>query len=220
MPKLYEAVDDLLAVQQYLDDHADELLANGGELTPELVELIEAAQLRFEDKVVAVGMLAKREFADEEFLKAEIARLTQRKKTRENTVTGLKRYLLDQLTRAGRNVKTALLTVRTQRNPQPTFVAEPEAPAIIGPVIEDPTPDLAPFLTLVRPPTPAIHWAWNRDAILDAWKRWTAYDEAVAAHAAMVQAGDTDLPPLPEPPAVPRPPVGFVIEHRSHVRIG
>lgn len=215
--KLSEAVEGVLDLDRLIEEHADELLVNGGVLPPAVAEAIDQAHKNFDEKLERCGLyLLRQAQPDLEAARLEKARITQRVKVMENALDGFKAYVLGQVLQVGKGIKSALVTVRAQKNSAPTFVAEPAPPAFVpggsaaGEV--DGVPGL--FLRLVAPPPPPPVYEWDKDAVLNSWKLWSAYE---AAHAQWTAAGAGT--PEPEPPALPRPPKGFIIEQRSHLRV-
>lgn len=116
--RLYEAVEGLAIVNSWLDEHADELLASGGELTPELAALLDQAEGDFRVKVERVALKVRELLATADAIKIEETRLAQRRKATENAATSLKAYLQRALEAAGETtVKGPLATVALQKNP-------------------------------------------------------------------------------------------------------
>lgn len=118
---LYAAVDALGIIDEWIEEHLDEILANGGELPPALAELIDQATAQLEGKVEKVALKVREILATAAAVKAEADRLAQRHKTLENTATALKAYLKLQLERAKvAKVEGQLATVALQRNSTPS----------------------------------------------------------------------------------------------------
>lgn len=119
--KLYEATDALATVREWIEEHADEILAAGGELPPELAELVDLAESQFEAKVERVGLFIREQEATADGIEGEAKRLLARASTHRNVVTGLKAYLKRQMEAAGRDkVERPLITAALQRNSQPS----------------------------------------------------------------------------------------------------
>lgn len=154
--KLYEATAQLEVVENWIEEHADEILANGGVLTDTLYRLLEEAEGSFAEKAERVALKVRELQAEAEVVKAEAARLTQRAKTAVNAADSLKEYLLRSLEHAGiPTVKGSLVTVALQKNPPSTAIAD-YADLAAAP---------AAFVTEV----PA-HREWNKTAIKEAAK--------------------------------------------------
>jgi hypothetical protein len=119
--KLYETAEALLIVEQWIDEHADELLASGGELPPALAELIDQATAQLEGKVEKVALKVRELEATAGAVKLEADRLAQRAKTFTNAAAALKAYLKVQLERTNvMKVEGKLATVALQKNSQPS----------------------------------------------------------------------------------------------------
>jgi hypothetical protein len=154
--KLYEATEALLIVDQWLDEHADEIIASGGELPPELAALIDQATAQLEGKVEKVALKVRELLATAGAIALEAKRLSQRAKACENGAEALKAYLKAQLERAGQTkVEGKLATVAIQKNGQPSIT------------VTKPIEDL-PKAWRYQPPAPAP--ILNRDAVLTALK--------------------------------------------------
>lgn len=167
--KLYEATDALATVDAWILEHADEILANGGELTPELEALLNEAEGTFDAKVEKVALKVRELIAEADVVKVEADRLTQRAKTAKNAADSLKAYLHRQMDEAGKvQVKGTLVTVALQKNP-PRVVTERSAPESEG-----------RFVAMV----PALY-EWNKDAIKDAHKAGEPLPEGVTVEQGM-----------------------------------
>lgn len=142
---LYDATDALLIVREWIEENQDALLANDGELPPELAELIDKSSADFEKKVEAVGLFVRELEATRTGTKSEADRMAQRAKTLGNTVDGLKRYLEQQLARAEvKDVKGKLCTVRRQKNGQPSVLALPPVESLPAEYVRTPAPPPPP----------------------------------------------------------------------------
>jgi hypothetical protein len=158
--KLYEAVDALATVSGWIEEHGDEITAAGGELSPELAELLDQAEGDFRDKAERVGLKIRELMATAEAVKSEEARLAQRRKAWEHAATSLKQYLQRGLEAAQMDsVKGTLCTVAIQKNP----------PSVKGLLTETELAELAlagsPFVTVVPE-----SYALDRKSILTAFK--------------------------------------------------
>lgn len=162
---LYEATDGLLTVKQWIEEHADEILLNDGELPQALAELIDQAEGDFATKVERVALYIREVIATKAANKAEADRFTQRVKVLENTEKGLKRYLVLCLEAAEKTkVETTLVRVRTQKNGTPSLVACPDVSAL--------PPE---YVTTPPPPPPQV----NSNALLAAFRQGVTLPEGV-----------------------------------------
>jgi hypothetical protein len=108
---LYETVNALAIVTEWLDE-------SGGEITPEIEDLLAEAEGDFTTKAERVALYIRSLDAEAEAIKAEEARLAARRKVRENGAERLKGYLHRWIEAAGRDsVKTPLITAAIQTNP-------------------------------------------------------------------------------------------------------
>lgn len=122
--KLYESVAALAIVTEWLEE-------SGGELTPEITELLDAAEGDFEAKVERVALYIKTLDAEAAAIKAEEQRLAARRKARENGADRIRTYLENWMTAAGKeSVKTPLVTAAIQNNP-PSVVCELDDEALV-----------------------------------------------------------------------------------------
>jgi len=118
--RLYECVDGIDTVREWIDEHADELIAAGGDLErlPELAELLELAEGQLANKVESVALYVRELLSTAAAIKEESARLAARAKHAEAAAASLKRYLLINMERAElKRVDGKLVTVRVQASP-------------------------------------------------------------------------------------------------------
>ncbi len=116
--KLYETVEALAIVNAWIEEHADDLLASGGELSPELSALLDQAEGDFATKVERVALKVRSMEVTADAIKAEEVRLAQKRRVQENAVASLKSYLREALRLAGQTkVVGTLATVSVQKNP-------------------------------------------------------------------------------------------------------
>jgi hypothetical protein len=109
--RLYDTVAALAIVTEWLEE-------SGGELTPEITELLDAAEGDFEAKAERVALYIKTLDAEAEAIKTEELRLGARRKARENGAERVRGYLAQWMTAAGReSVKTPLVSAAMQKNP-------------------------------------------------------------------------------------------------------
>jgi hypothetical protein len=169
--KLYEATEQLEVVNGWIEEHADEILANGGELPPDLAQLLDEAEGTLATKAERVALKVRELQAEAEAVKLEVTRLGQRAKTAHNAAESLKAYLLRALLMAGMpTVKGTLVTVALQKNPPAVHVThEPAAGEANG--------------TFVRVIPEQV--VWDKDAIKATWKAGLALPEGVTVVQAM-----------------------------------
>jgi hypothetical protein len=116
--KLYETVDALETVRQWMDDNDELIRQSEGVIPDELAALLDLAETQFEDKVERVGLMVREFQACALAVDDEIKRLQQRKKTFDRSADHLKAYLKVNLQRvSAKKVQGKLLTVRIQANP-------------------------------------------------------------------------------------------------------
>lgn len=107
--KLYEIGEEFAALETMLEEA-------GGELTPELEELLAGAMAQLEAKADKIGALLAEWDATAGVCKAEAKRLSDRAKAFTARSEKLKRYVLEQLVRMGRNVEGERFRFRAQPN--------------------------------------------------------------------------------------------------------
>lgn len=113
--KLYEAVDQYEVVVAWIEEHAAEIEAAGGELPPELDELLEQVEGTLEEKLGRVGLVVLNLRADEKAQREEARRLEGAARTSDRQATTLREYIRQQLRRIGlARVDTKLCKVRRQ----------------------------------------------------------------------------------------------------------
>lgn len=178
-PTLRDLTDDLLQVEQWVDEHADEILVNGGALPPHLAELLDGAEGAFRVKVERIGSYILELAARESALRVERERLAQRVTVTANLIAGLKSLLKAWLTVAQvPSVKGMLLSVRVQANSQPTVVVPSGsyAPNAMG----EP-PCAVNVLRYVPEQTIAGHYVYDRTKVLAAAEAYRADPEHAPA---------------------------------------
>lgn len=108
MSNLYELTGDLLQLQEMLEDDVD----------PEvLADTLEAVQGEYEIKLENYCKVIKNLEADIVGIKAEVTRLTNKKKVLENNIDRLKKAMFDSMKATGiPKVKGQLFTVAIQKN--------------------------------------------------------------------------------------------------------
>lgn len=116
--RLYDYVDQLQVVREWIHEHEDEIIAAGGELPPELAELCDAVDQGLTDKVERIGLFIRELESNAAAIEAEVMRLEKRARHYERAAKSLKAYLLYQLQRADiPKVEGTLITVARQKSP-------------------------------------------------------------------------------------------------------
>lgn len=189
--RLYEAAEQLATVERWIDEHADDILANGGALPPALEALLDEADLAFDEKAARVALVVRDFLAQAAAAKGEAARLKQREAVTTNAADALKAYLKRQIEAADRPVKHALAAVRVQRNGAPSLTLDPALAATH--FLADGTAEparlarLQAFGVLRLEPEVRIpaRWVVDADAVRDLWAGvWrNAYEAAPAVFA-------------------------------------
>jgi hypothetical protein len=110
---LYEIADELIEIQ-------DMLIDTGGELTPEIEDRLDQLTGAFDDKVERICKLVQSQVRLGESAKAEARRLEQLSHVREQSASGLKRYLMREMVRTNRRkIELPTCRVRVQTNGRP-----------------------------------------------------------------------------------------------------
>lgn len=113
--RLYEIVDALEQI-------GDELTENGGTLTPELVERLDALEGAFEEKVERTALYMKNIEATAAAAENEAHRLAELARSRRSAIARLKEYLKTQMELARiPKVETARIVARIQKNSRPSI---------------------------------------------------------------------------------------------------
>lgn len=123
---LYERATALATIDVWIEEHADEIVANGGELTPELAQLLEQAEGDLATKLERVTLKVREFVTNAEIAKgtkqaisAQAAAMLQRERMWENAAKSLKKYAGMCLEAANLStIKTTLGAVRIQKNPE------------------------------------------------------------------------------------------------------
>lgn len=164
--KLYEATEALGIVDDFIAEHADAILANGGALTPELAALLDQADGDFREKAERVALKVRTLEAEAAAIAGEVDRLHQRATVAGNAAKSLKAYLLRCLLETGTTqVKGTLITIAVQKNP-------PKVVTTRGP-LDDAAGD-AGFVTVVPE-----RREWDKDALKRAAKAGEALPDGV-----------------------------------------
>ena len=113
--RLYELADALERLTEQLID-------NGGELTPEIAAELEALEGTFDDRIERLLLHARNLQAVADAAAQEAGRLTALAGTRARAAERLKTYVLESMERAGRpKVETPLVKARIQANSRPSI---------------------------------------------------------------------------------------------------
>ena len=118
--RLYEAVDALETVRDWLDEHADDIAAVGGDLDrlPELAALLDQAEGEFAEKAERVALFIRERRLGAKAVREEAKRLAERADREDRTADALTQYLLLNMQRAEtKKIEGKLVTIRVQQSP-------------------------------------------------------------------------------------------------------
>lgn len=101
MLKLYEEVDAYQIVLDWIEEHAEEISNAGGELPPELVELLDSVGGSVEEKVERTVLVIRNLKRNADAAAAEAKHLAAIAATHQRQADSLKDYLALQMERAG-----------------------------------------------------------------------------------------------------------------------
>ena len=122
MLKLHEYVDELDRILDWIAEHEKEIVAAGGELPPELTELLERIEGDLTEKVRRIALVILNLTASARAAHGEAERIAGMARGYERQAESLKRYLMFQLERAGTSrVETPIVKVRIQKNTRPSI---------------------------------------------------------------------------------------------------
>ncbi len=122
MLKLHEYVDELERVLDWIADNEERIVAAGGELPPELWEMLDRIEGDFTEKVRRVALVILNLTASAKAANTEAERLSRMARGYQRQAESLKRYLLIQLERTGKpRVETPTVKVRIQKNTRPSI---------------------------------------------------------------------------------------------------
>lgn len=122
MLKLHEYVDELERVLDWIADNEEQVVAAGGELPPELWEMLDRIEGDFTEKVRRVALVILNLTASAKAAQSEAERLARMGRGYQRQAESLKRYLLVQLERVGKaRVETPTVKVRIQKNTRPSI---------------------------------------------------------------------------------------------------
>lgn len=117
MLRLWEHVDQLEIVLDWIEEHQQEIERAGGVLPPELEDLLDQVEGAIEQKIERIGLLIRNLQLNASAAKDEADRLAGLSRTYTRQAESLKAYLLHQLRRMGqKKVETARVKVRRQIN--------------------------------------------------------------------------------------------------------
>ena len=112
----------LWAISDELDAIAERIAEAGGEITPELEAELDAVEGDFTAKVERVALFVRQLEVDADGAEVEEKRLAGIKQANKNKAAGLKSYLLEVLTKNGRDkVDTQRARVRIQKSGTPAI---------------------------------------------------------------------------------------------------
>ena len=122
MLTLYEIVDDYRAALDWIDDHAEEIAAAGGEIPEELDHLLNWTESDLNKKVENVALVIQNQLANAAAVKSEADRLAKRAASMVRQAESLKRYLHGEMERAGvKRIDGDLVKVAVQKNGRPSI---------------------------------------------------------------------------------------------------
>jgi hypothetical protein len=126
--RLYECVDALETVLDWIAENEEAVKAAGGELPPELESLLNEVEGNFQEKVERTALVIRNQMANALAAQSEADRLRKIAATYTNQADTLKTYLHAQLQRVGATrIQTARAKVWTQTNGRPSIrLADPE----------------------------------------------------------------------------------------------
>ena len=109
MAKLYELTSDILALQDMLENELDD--------EQMLLDTLEGVQWEYEFKLEQYAKVIRNLEADAEALKNEVERLNNKRRTINNNIDRLKKYMFDSMKATNTpKVKGNILTVAIQKN--------------------------------------------------------------------------------------------------------
>lgn len=104
------------------------LISNMEDADPQVIaDTLESLEGEIEDKLLNIGRLVRNMESESEIIKAEEKRLSDKRRTLEKKVEGLKEYVRQAMLQTGKKkVNDGVITWAIQLNP-PKVVVEPEA---------------------------------------------------------------------------------------------
>lgn len=138
MSTLYELTGQMLQLQAILEEEDDQ------ERVKTVLDTMEGLDYEIELKADGYAKIIRNLSADVEGLKAEIDRLTRRKKALENNIAALKSRLEESMILTGKEkFKTQLFSFNIQNNPAKVVIDEPDLIPSAYLIPQPPKPDLA-----------------------------------------------------------------------------
>jgi hypothetical protein len=117
MAKMYELTAKALSIYNRLQDEEADLV--------QIQFMLAELDGEIADKATSMVRFVQMLDADTDAISAEIKRLQDRKKARENRADGIKAYLKAQMEMQGKDkIQTPLLTISIQKNSQPSLIVE------------------------------------------------------------------------------------------------
>ena len=122
MLKLHEYVDELQQILEWIAEHDKEIVAAGGELPPELVDLLERVEGDLTEKVRRIALVILNLTASARAALAETDRIAAMARSYDRQAESLKQYLMFQMERAGTTrVETPTVRMRIQKKTRPSI---------------------------------------------------------------------------------------------------
>jgi hypothetical protein len=127
---LYEVVDLYAAILAEIEDREEEILAAGGVLPADLAERMDEREGNLTEKVRRIALVIRNQESLAKGAEDEITRLKGIAKSYRTQADALKRYLMDNLQRAGSpKIETSTAKVWIQANGRPSISPIGEIPA-------------------------------------------------------------------------------------------
>jgi hypothetical protein len=118
---LRDSTDLMLLVDQWVEDHVDELELNGGALPEDLAAILDEIKAGREERAEAIVWKLDQFAGNSSSAKATKDRAARRQKVWDNATAALKAYALRELEReGGTKIKAPSATLRIQSNSSPT----------------------------------------------------------------------------------------------------
>ena len=139
--KLYEYTQDYLNLMEMSEELDQDVL----------IDTIEAITESVEVKAENIAKIIRTFEAEAKVIKAEEERLAEKRKTHENKISYLKKYLFEQLEAIGiRKIKRPLFTISIQNNPPSVDVINPDEIPVDLWTRPDPVLDKRKILSLLK----------------------------------------------------------------------
>ena len=127
--RLYEAVQELNALDDLIEEHAERIAAAGGDIesVPEIAELLSFGEAQMALKVERIGLMVCEFERSAEAVDAESQRLARRSKTLKNRAAALTGYVHRMMVARGQTKSGGdLCPVRIQKNSVPSVRIQPD----------------------------------------------------------------------------------------------